>query len=212
MSLTNDSGPLAHLRLPDFTCKRGKLSRTVKTMSNEANKTVPLLSRAEIESKAVETLRQHGLFSIPVDPVALANRSGIKVMNAAFSEEGLSGMVAKRGDNIHILVNQNDSPLRKRFTIAHELGHYALHLSLTDGEFIDRDADLFREEESGALPDNSRLQEIQANQFAAALLMPDPLVRKAYHAGITDLQSLARFFNVSESAMGYRMDKLQLRA
>jgi hypothetical protein len=46
-----------------------------------------------------------------------------------------------------------------------------------------------------------RRAEIQANQFAAALLMPADLVREAF-AKCQDLSELARSFNVSEAAMG----------
>jgi len=34
-------------------------------------------------------------FSIPIDPVKLADKEGIKVHNAVFSDDGVSGMVAK---------------------------------------------------------------------------------------------------------------------
>src|ERR1017187_2120321 len=102
------------------------------------------LRRSEIEARAIEVLRNHGVRTVPVDPVALANREGIKVHNAKFSDEGLSGMVAKRGPNATILVNESDPPFRKRFTIAHELGHIFLHLR-SDGDFIDSQIDLFRD-------------------------------------------------------------------
>ena len=73
----------------------------------------------------------------------LANRLGMKVNNAKFSDDNVVGMIAKRGENLTLLVNQSDPPYRKRFTIAHELGHHFLHL-MGDGEFIDGEADLFR--------------------------------------------------------------------
>ena len=51
--------------------------------------------------------------------------------------------------------------------------------------------------------------QIQANQFAAALLMPEELVREAYETN-QDLRKLARIFNVSETAMGIRLAQLGL--
>ena len=172
-------------------------------------------SRKDIEQQASETLRMHGLYSIPVDPVTLANKSGIKVHNAKFSDDKLSGMIAKRGDNISLLVNQADPSQRKRFTIAHELGHHFLHLLTTeDGEFVDTqdDAkiDLFRDTETAeeiANPD--KRYETEANQFAAALLMPAEFVREMYH----DTQSVSELsfsFNVSETAMAIRLVQLGL--
>jgi Zn-dependent peptidase ImmA (M78 family) len=166
----------------------------------------PLRTRREIEDQAAEILRTHGLFSIPVDPVTLANREGIKVNNAKFSDENLSGLVAKRGSNVTILVNQSDVPFRKRFTIAHELGHHFLHL-LADGDFVDTQVDLFRDAEAGE--SGSRAVEVQANQFAAALLMPEELVRQAF-GRMQNLSELARLFNVSEEAMAIRLGRLGL--
>jgi Zn-dependent peptidase ImmA (M78 family) len=164
------------------------------------------MRRSEIETQAVAILRQDGLFSIPVDPLALANRQGIQVHNAKFSDEGLSGMVAKRGENVTILVNQSDAPFRKRFTIAHELGHYFLHL-LGNGEFVDTQVDLFRDTESDGT--ERRNAEVQANQFAAALLMPEELVRSVFKE-TKNVDSLARLFNVSEEAMAIRLGRLGL--
>jgi Zn-dependent peptidase ImmA (M78 family) len=167
------------------------------------------LSRAEVEQQAAEILRQHGLYSIPVNPVELANRNGIKVHNAKFSDEGLSGMVAKRGKDVTVLVNQSDAPFRKRFTIAHELGHHFLHLIGEDGEFVDSEVDLFRDSESPVSTDPARLAEIQANQFAAGLLMPSELVKQTFEK-TRNLQDLARIFNVSEEAMAIRLSRLGL--
>ena len=163
------------------------------------------LNTNQIETKASQILREHGLFSIPVDPVTLANNIGIKVNNAVFSDDNLSGLIAKRGENISILVNTSDPPYRKRFTIAHELGHHFLHL-LSDGEFVDKKVDLFRDNEGG---DQTKQIEVQANQFAAALLMPSELVKIEYQKN-NDISNLARKFNVSEEAMGYRLQRLRL--
>lgn len=170
------------------------------------------IPREDVENRASEILRRHGLFSVPVDPVVLANREGIKVHNATFSDDALSGMIAKRGSNVTLLVNQSDPPYRKRFTIAHELGHHFLHL-MGDGDFVDSKVDLFRNTEpADTVQENvtpQRRAEIQANQFAAALLMPAELVRSAYRK-TEDLTELAREFNVSEEAMGYRLTQLGL--
>ena len=99
------------------------------------------LTKSSIEKVATDTLRQHGLHSIPVDPIALANRLGIKVNNAKFSEPNLAAMLSKRGNVVWILLDEASHPHRKRFSIAHELGHHFLHLR-TDGEMIDHSTDL----------------------------------------------------------------------
>lgn len=179
-------------------------------MATVASSPVPYLTRAEIERRAADVRRQHGLATIPVDPVVLANRQGIAVHNAKFSDDNIVGMIAKRGDSVTLLVNATDRPFRKRFTIAHELGHHFLHL-LEDGEFVDGEADLFRgltaEDRADLAPD--RRKEIQANMFAAALLMPEEEVRAEWDR-LGSVDAMARRFNVSEAAMGIRVDQLGL--
>lgn len=171
--------------------------------------TVPFKKRVAIEQEAMEALRRHNLVSVPVDVVSLANKEGIKVHNAKFNSEGLSGLIAKRGDISTILVDHDESPYRKRFTIAHELGHHFLHLQHEDGEFIDRKLDLLRQtfDESEVEPIADRRPEIQANQFAAALLMPADLLKQEWETS-QDVEEIARKFNVSQEALAIRLDVL----
>lgn len=166
-------------------------------------------SRNEIELQAKEVLSQHGLYALPIDPVQLANTMGVRVNNAKFSSDSLAAMISKQGNSTRILVEQSDPPYRKRFSIAHELGHHFLHLH-EDGEIVDRRADMFREKEPNVSSWNDkRGREVQANWFAAALLMPAELVTEEWGRN-PSVRHLARLFNVSEEAMGYRLDTLDL--
>jgi Zn-dependent peptidase ImmA (M78 family) len=186
----------------------------VETIVRECNmatveQDVPFLTRQEVEKRAADVLREHGLDSIPVDLIVLANRLGMSVHNATFSEDNIVGMISKRGDRITLLVNHSAPPFRKLFTIAHEMGHYFLHL-LHDGEFVDDETNLFRQpqdEQRNPTPEQRR--EIQANLFAAALLMPEEAVRSEWMKG-RSLDKLARKFNVSRTAMGLRISQLGL--
>jgi Zn-dependent peptidase ImmA (M78 family) len=180
----------------------------------QKSKVTAWIPRQEIEQKARDILRQHGLETIPINPVLLANKLGIKVNNAKFSDDSISAMIARRGENILLLVAQDDPPFRKRFSIAHELGHHFLHL-LEDGEFIDKEADLFRgleeeaEEEDLTSLTEKRRQEIQSNIFAAALLMPKDIVLEEYKKGLTTEQMAIRF-GVSKEAIAIRLSQLRL--
>lgn len=166
------------------------------------------LSRKQIEEEANRILQRHGLTSIPIDPVTLANREGIKVHNAKFAKPNISGLIAKRGNASSVLVENDDSPTRKRFTIAHELGHFFLHLR-DGGEFVDTPVDLQRTSvEDGAK--GAKQLEIEANQFAAALLMPEDRIREL-HRSIVGVTDLARMFRVSEEAMAIRLGTLGLQ-
>ena len=176
---------------------------------SENPKAVPFLTREQIEARARDVLKKHHLNSIPINPVIIAKREGMAVNNAKFSDDSMAGMIARRGDNITLLVNQSDPPYRKRFTIAHELGHHFLHL-MKDGEFVDGESNLFRQpkgDPTNWTPDQSA--EYQANMFAAALLMPEDAVRETW-AENGSLEEMARQFNVSEQAMGIRLDQLGL--
>ncbi len=178
-------------------------------MPETADETARFLSKWQVESKANEVLKRHNLTTVPINPVLLAQREGIRVNNAKFSDDSMAGMIVKRGDDVSMLVNYDDPPFRKRFTIAHELGHHFLHL-MGDGEYVDKEANLFRQqpgEERTMTPDRRR--EIQANIFAAALLMPEDEVRRYWHER-RSIEDLAKIFNVSMEAMGYRLDSLGL--
>ncbi len=118
-------------------------------------------------------------------------------------------MLARRGNDITMLVNQSDHPFRKRFSIAHELGHHFLHLH-EDGEIVTTKVDLFREYLDSTTPLEPRERlEVEANRFAAALLMPESFVKEIYHKTNT-LPKTAEIFNVSEEAMGIRLSVLRL--
>ncbi len=178
-------------------------------MPETVNETVPFLTQEQIESRARDVLRHHNLTTVPIDPVVLANREGIKVNNAKFSDDNLVGMIIKRGNDISMLVNRSDPPFRKRFTIAHELGHHFLHL-MHDGEYVDKEANLFRQQSGGEHElTPARRREIQANMFAASLLMPAHEILR-YWEERQSIEDLARIFGVSTEAMGYRITSLGL--
>ena len=166
-------------------------------------------SRYSVEREANEVLSRHGLYSLPVDPVLLANSLGITVSNAKFSNESSAALIAKRGDSTRIFVEQSDPPYRKRFSIAHELGHHFLHL-VDDGEILDTHTDMFRDKEPAEGPiSDRRLREVHANWFAASLLMPEAFVRSEWERN-PNATHLAKVFNVSREAIGYRLDALDL--
>ena len=65
-------------------------------MVTEHLEDVPFLSRQQVEERAREVRKEHGLTSVPVDPVTLAHRLGMKVHNAKFSDDNIVGMIAKK--------------------------------------------------------------------------------------------------------------------
>lgn len=169
------------------------------------------MRRSDVEARARGLLEAHGLLDTVVDPISLANSLGVKVYNAKFGEADVHGLLAVRGGIPAIYVNADDSALRKRFTIAHELGHLTLHLTSGELEFVDN-ADSFR---TTADPDtewtDQRRREWEANAFAAALLMPETQVRRKW-LELSDAEGMARWFQVSRPAMDIRLQSLGLLA
>ena len=170
--------------------------------------------QVDLERLVRRELERMGLYRLPVNPIQFANRLGISVEYANFPDGSTIGMVVTRGGSGKIFAAISDSPYRLRFAIAHELGHYFLHLMegnvIKDGSLRDRPIDLFWENKSsaGPLPKDLK-QEIEANWFATELLMPLEFVRKEWYRN-PNLQSLARMFDVTEDAVGCRVANLNL--
>ena len=139
---------------------------------------------------------------------------------------GISGVIMyhKDRDQFWIFIEEKDHPNRKRFTFAHELGHYFLHKSdLKSGAwyFLDTEESfsLFRAtcptqyqeiDVEEIEKKKEKIREAEANYFAAEFLMPKDLVEKAYHELNYNIKELASFFRVSEQAMTFRLIHLSL--
>jgi Zn-dependent peptidase ImmA (M78 family) len=139
--------------------------------------------------------------TVPVQVIPVATEFGLKVYNSNIWGDEISGMIvrdAERGgkSGYAIYVNGKHAPVRRRFTIAHEIGHYVLHRSLI-GDGVQDDA-LYRSKLSGAI-------EAEANRFAADLLMPWNLINQEMAAGTSTVEDLAREFGVSKSSMSIRL-------
>lgn len=143
---------------------------------------------------------------IPVDLEAIANSIGLHIQYS-FLDSDTSGILEKnkKHDGYTIIVNANDHSNRKRFTIAHELGHYMLHRNLIGSGLDDNRA--YRSTDTGKYHNTSigPEEETEANQFAANLLMPRHKVKELYTSGVTNSGELADKFGVSEQAMSIRL-------
>lgn len=143
-----------------------------------------------------------GTLPLPVDPIVISRKLGIAVFEGDM-KPNLSGRIVKEsGADPRIVINKTDSFTRKRFTCAHELGHYLKRLS-TDDTFT-------YEDERGPMASTGLNEdEVFANQFAAALLMPAGEVRGRWGQDV-GVSELAITFAVSPEAMGYRLNNLGL--
>lgn len=138
----------------------------------------------------------------PVQVLEIAHAMGVKVYKSKNWPAHISGLIRK--DATHggtsgyaIYTNANHRRTRRRFTIAHELGHYVLHPDLI-GDGITDDA-LYRSRLGDPI-------ERQANRFAANLLMPWDLIIESTRSGLDTVEKLAEKFEVSKSAMSVRLE------
>ncbi|MFE7497582.1 ImmA/IrrE family metallo-endopeptidase [Streptomyces albidoflavus] len=164
------------------------------------------MAKADVAARSL--LEELQIRTPPVDPYDVAKRLGVVVVPQRLDGD-VSGMLLRRDGNCVIGVNEDHPRLRRRFTVAHELGHLRLH----EGRPLILDTDVrvnYRNTVSGMATDR---EEIDANRFAAALLAPEPLVRHAAQqvtfATVEDLvKVLAGQFQLSETAMTYRLMNL----
>ncbi|AAN12593.1 metallo-protease [Mycobacterium phage Che9c] len=141
----------------------------------------------------------------PVDPVVVARQLGINVYSTALPAD-VSGYIVKRSPNSapDIFLNSEHSPVRQRFTCAHELGHYFAILGKGENA-----PDTYVFKRDGLASCGIDGSEIYANQFAANLLMPERVMRELVRDGF-DVIEIARELHVSVDAATLRMRNLGL--
>lgn len=110
--------------------------------------------------------------------------------------DGISGLLYP--EERQIFVNASDVPARRRFTIAHELGHWVCQCLEGRGESV-----MCRAEDVS--PNADRSLEREANVFAAELLMPEQAVRQ-----VAAVEDVAARFGVSDLAMQWRLYSFDL--
>lgn len=140
---------------------------------------------------------------------SLARASGC-VVKLTPLEDDLSGMAFIKDGLRAIVINANHHPNRQRFTIAHELAHHHLHIPMLETS-VHVDKAIFRRNLRSS---SGRYQkEIEANQFAAELLMPTATIRDLIpsHFDLQDeerLQKFATMLGVSATALNFRIQNV----
>ena len=159
---------------------------------------------------ADDVLREHGVQQPPVDVLALAQEHGIHVVFQEL-DDNISGMLVETGHETVIGVNARHHENRQRFTLAHELAHARLHANnptvYVDGMMVHLRAQGAHEPAP---------IEVEANAFAAALLMPEDFLRADLSDRTADMfdeiavKRLARRYKVSVQALTIRLMELGL--
>lgn len=172
---------------------------------------MPKTSRfVDPELEAQRVLEEFSVITAPVPVERVAEGLGAVVVHRRFDGNETSGFMYSSDTGVLIGVNSATSRRRQRFTVAHEIGHMLLHRA--DDLRVDNVVQ-FRD---GLSTRGTDPNEREANAFAAALLMPTPLIdehlAQAWARGNTARDSLitelAGAFDVSTEAMNYRLINL----
>jgi len=124
----------------------------------------------------------------------------LKEFETLVDNTGVSGFLLKTGDEYAIFVEESDPIERKRFTIAHEIAHKILN-HIDGDEYV---SIYFRDDYSS---DGTKVEEVAANAFAAAILMPEKIIRHVYSL-TSDIPMTARYLGVSDSSVRFRLKNL----
>jgi Zn-dependent peptidase ImmA (M78 family) len=150
-------------------------------------------------SAAEETLRELGVTDPKdIDIEAIAWCLGARVKFRPL--DGCEARITGKGDEAIITVNSRGSWRRKRFSVAHELGHWKYHR----GRIL-----VCRSDEIGRSGQNYPTAERAADLYAAQLLMPpyifDPIARTHPKLTFQTVSTLSDLFDTSVTATAIRL-------
>lgn len=143
-----------------------------------------------------DILGHFGLTTPPVDVERILRGLQVELKLAPIGFDGMAEQsITPMGERVAQITIKDSAPLnRRRFTIAHELGHIMLH---QQAKFRDN----FR-------AGGSDYAEVQASRFAAELLMPAWMIRAYYRPPLVTPGALAAVFRVSPQVMDVRLSEL----
>lgn len=165
---------------------------------------------------AAQILVKYSLTDPPVDSLKIATNEGIRVVFKKLPDDlknEVSGFFDPnyKPGNGAIVINEDISPSRMVFTIAHELGHVLLHEDIRKSDKISSVQYRTNNWQTGCKP----CEEQEADVFAAHLLMPDKWIKR-YVSLLKNIdkdvnpENLSELFGVSKNAMYFRMKDLGL--
>jgi predicted transcriptional regulator len=165
------------------------------------------LSKATVDRFAADVARQVS-YSPGTDLISIVAKLGgrISTQNVLDFNRIASGSIRVDGPSqFEIFLASHTGPVRDRFTIAHELGHYVLHYLYANrnGTIVQR----LEAQRYGSGP-----VEWEANWFAAGFLMPMAEFRERFAASRGSLASMAVEFGVSLEAARIRAASIGLTA
>jgi len=197
---TND--PKKIIVMPDATAGDSKLD--------------PVAAALHVLAEYESTYGAEGVPPVPVEDIAeshldllIVECDDVRSVPGAPQDRGrLSGMIDP--DRSRIWLDRTEcrrSRGRRRFTIAHECGHWVLHVLGAECAFCCRPGDVGDDTERKR---ELARQEREANLFASELLMPELLVHEQARTTGRNLSAMAERFDVSVPAIRLRLLTLGL--
>ncbi|MDR2518099.1 MAG: ImmA/IrrE family metallo-endopeptidase [Spirochaetaceae bacterium] len=164
-----------------------------------------MITREKIEEIADSIRTTLGL-TYPYDPEKATTLLNGTIKPISIDHK-IDAAIKKNGEKGFIIYLNIDEPvLRKRFTVAHELGHLFLHMGyLNDKKKWDSISDDgFQDSAYFRMLDNYSQEENEANEFAASFLMPKTEFIEIAQQNLShnqySIKPIADYFNVSVSA------------
>ena len=165
----------------------------------------PDYGKSQIQAEKV--LQENDIISVPIPIDQIAMNYGLQIFISDFNDSTESGLLSPKEKKVYI--NRKDSIARRRFTLAHELGHFLMHKGLEEikhKEFIERRSPI-----SGEKP----WYEKEADAFAAHLLVPIIFLKKEGYIFSTKenipfqkVYDLSKKYDVSIDVIGYQINRM----
>ena len=173
------------------------------------------MSVRRVRIEAERLLTACGIKTLPVDVELVAAHLDLRVLRQDLGPD-ISGLLIRSASGTQICVATKHAEVRRRFTIAHEIGHHVLNHQFEPGTHVHVDRGNYISQRSVRASEGIDPKEVEANQFAAHLLMPTERlhaeVRRFRGGPLFDfhVELLAKKFKVSEQAMTIRLSSVGL--
>ena len=150
--------------------------------------------RTKYIQRVTQELIQKYNYQPPIPVEDLVNKLGLEIREISTELDIDAKLDA---NNYRITVNNlQKNPFRRRFSIAHELGHFVLKHHIKPWEFEDPET-------------GKSFIEPEADEFAGSLLLPQHLLTEQIKKGVP-LNDIQKMFQVSKQALWVRLEIYRL--
>lgn len=165
----------------------------------------------KIVDEFTETLIRKSLeeIKLPIQIEKTVEYYGINIEKVDMPH-GQAGVIEIANDAAGMVINKQDSYVRQRFTIAHELGHFISCRYQGKTDRISESNDVLQYSRNEDSSSGFDPEEVFANKFAASILMPKIKIMEIDKIDTLTIDELALLFEVSTQAMRYRLESLKI--